>query len=310
MLLVPISWAKRVWALPFLSALAPSQRYAQQQGHKKLTDWARQLLLQVKRWLPDRTVIAVADSSYAVLELLAALQEKVTVITRLRLDAALYQPVPIRRVGKVGRNRKKGQRLATLAQLEKSDTTTWQKITFCEWYGRKEKTMEIASNTALWYHSGKPPVVIRWVLLRDPEKKLAATALLSTDLTLTAEQIVSYFIRRWTLETTFQEVRNHLGVETQRQWSDKAIARTTPCLLGLFSFVTLLANQLQCQGKLQTATAAWYQKKNLSFRDAIASVRTVCWQESNFCISQNQPDMIKLPPEVLYVWQQALAWPP
>lgn len=310
MLLVPIGWAKRVWALPFLSALAPSERYAQQQGkpHKKLTDWARQLLLQVKRWLPTRTVIAVADSSYAVLELLDALQEKVTVITRLRLDAALYEPAPFRAKGKVGRNRKKGKRLPTLAELEKAPTTVWQTLLFSEWYGQKQKTLEVATDTVVWYHSGKPPVAIRWVLVRDSEKKLATTALLSTDLTLAAEQIVTYFIRRWTMETTFQEVRSHLGVETQRQWSDKAIARTTPSLLGLFSIVTLLADQLQCQGKLQTASAAWYQKKNPTFSDAIASVRTICWQESNFCISQNQPDMIKLPPEVVYVWQQALAW--
>jgi hypothetical protein len=310
MLLVPISWAKRVWALPFLSALAPSERYAQQQGkpHKKLTDWARQLLLQVKRWLPDRTVIAVADSSYAVLELLAALREKVTLITRLRLDAALYEPVPQRTLGKAGRNRKKGQRLPTLAQLEKSASTTWQKITFGEWYGRKEKTMAIASNTALWYHSGKPPVAIRWVLLHDPDKKLATTALLSTDLTLSAEQIVSYFIRRWTMETTFQEVRSQLGVETQRQWSDKAIARTTPTLLGLFSIITILADQLQRLGKLQTASAAWYEKQSPTFSDAIASVRGYCWRKSSFCTSQNQLDMIKLPPEVVQIWQEALAW--
>ncbi len=75
MLLVPISWAKRVWALPFLTVLAPSERYYQKlsKGYKKLTDWAKQMLLQVKRWLPDREVIAVGDGSYSVLDLLTAL---------------------------------------------------------------------------------------------------------------------------------------------------------------------------------------------------------------------------------------------
>jgi hypothetical protein len=284
MLLVPISWAKRVWALPFLSALAPSEQYAQQQGktHKKLTDWARQLLLQVKRWLPDRTVIAVADSSYAVLELLAALQGKVTMITRLRLDAALYEPTSARPSGKRGRSRKKGQRLATLQQLAADPMTVWQELTFSEWYGQNQKTMEVATDTAVWYHSGKPPVAIRWVLLRDPLGKLDTTALLSTDETLKAEQIVTYFVRRWAIEVTFQEVRAHLGVETQRQWSEKAIARTTPVLLGLCSIVSLLAERLQTLGYLQTAKAAWYEKQQPTFSDAIASVRQYLWQQSNF----------------------------
>lgn len=221
MLLTSISWAKRVWAFPFLTVLAPSERYALNKGirHKKLTDWARQMLLQVKRWLPSRQVIAVGDSSYAVLELLAALQGKVTVITRLRLDAALYEPAPSRPAGKRGPNRKKGQRLATLQQVAEQPATQWQELTFSEWYGQNQKTMEIATGTAIWYHSGKPPVAIRWVRLRDPQGKLDTTALLSTKETLVAEQIVTYFVRRWTVEVTFQEVRAHLGVETQRQWS-------------------------------------------------------------------------------------------
>ena len=310
MLLVPISWAKRVWALPFLTVLAPSEGYAIKQGirHKKITDWAPQMLLQVKRWLPNCNLIAGGDSSYAVLELLAALQGKATLITRLRLDAALYEPASIRSPGKRGRSRKKGQRLATLQQLAQQAATQWQALTFSEWYGENQKTMEIATGTALWYHSGKPPVTIRWVLLRDPQGKLATTALLSTDQALTAQQIITYFVRRWTIEVTFQEVRAHLGVETQRQWSDKAIARTTPVLLGLFSIVTLLAHRLQILGSLQTAKAAWYEKRQPTFSDAMASVRQYVWQKSNFCTSTSQDDMVKLPRQQILIWQQALAW--
>jgi hypothetical protein len=315
MLLTPIRWANRVWALPFLTVLAPSERYALNKGirHKKLTDWARpggapQMLLQVKRWLPSRNVIAVGDSSYAVLELLAALQGKVTVITRLRLDAALYEPASARPSGKRGRSRKKGHRLATLQQLAREPTTVWQPLTFSEWYGQNQKTMEIATDTAVWYHSGKPPVAIRWLLLRDPQGKLDTTALLSTNEALAAEQIVTYFVRRWSVEVTFQEVRAHLGVETQRQWSHKAIARTTPVLLGLFSLVTLLAERLQTLGYLQTATAAWYEKRQPTFSDAIASVRQYLWQHSNFCTSTQQDDMVKLPRAQVLIWQQALAW--
>jgi DDE superfamily endonuclease len=310
MLLVPMSWAKRVWALPFFTVLAPSERYALKKGiqHKRLTDWARQMLLQIKRWLPNRNVIAVGDSSYAVLELLAALQGKVTVITRLRLDAALYEAASARPSGKRGRSRKKGPRLATLQQLASNPTTPWQSLTFSEWYGQNQQTMEMATDTAVWYHSGKPPVAIRWVLLPDPQGKLDTTALLSTDETLGAEQIVTYFVRRWCIEVTFQEVRAHLGVQTQRQWSDMAIARTTPVLLGLFSLVTLLAERLQALGCLQTATAAWYDKPQPTFSDAIGSVRQYLWQQSNFCTSTQQDDIVKLPRAQVLIWQQALAW--
>lgn len=310
MLLVPISWAQRVWALPFLTVLAPSERYNQGQGkkHKKLTDWARQMLLQLKRWLPEREIIALGDSSYAVIDLLAALQGKVSVITRLRLDAALYEPVPLRKEGQVGRSRKKGKRLPTLEQLAQQADTAWQTLVFSQWYGHKEKCMQIATGTALWYHSGKPPVAIRWVLLRDPEGRLETSALLSTDLALTAEQIVTYFMRRWSIEVTFGEVRAHLGVETQRQWSAKAIARSTPVLLGLFSLITLIADRLDKQGKLQIRQAAWYEKRYATFSDAIASVRQLLWQESNFYMSVQKDDMVKLPREQLQLLQQALAW--
>ena len=310
MLLVPISWAKRVWALPFLTVLAPSERYYQQQGktHKRLTDWARQMLLQIKRWLPNRSVIAVGDSSYAVLDLLNALREQVCVITRLRLDAALYQPAPPRRAGQRGRPRKKGNRLPTLQSYLHDEQLPWRKIVVSQWYGKKQRVLEIVSATAVWYHSGKPVVPLRWVLVRDPEGKLEPMALLSTDQGLSAKDIVSYFVRRWSVEVTFQETRAHLGVETQRQWSDLAIARTTPVLLALFSIVTLLAEQLQQQKKLRLATAAWYRKKHPTFSDALASVRQHLWQKSNFCMSHSEADMVKIPRTQLMLWQQTIAW--
>ena len=308
MLLVPISWASRVWALPFLTVLAPSERYAQQQGkeHKKITDWARQMLFKVKRWFPERDLIAVGDSSYAVIELLAAVREHLTMITRLRLDAALYEPAPERVPGRPGRNRKKGKRLPTLQQIMKGPATGWQKIKLSQWYGYTEKEMEIATATAVWYHSGKPAIPLRWVLLKDPEDKLAPTALLSTDLELTAEEIVTYFVRRWSVEVTFEEARAHLGVETQRQWSDKAIERTTPVLFGLFSFITLLANRLQQQGKLQIATSAWYKKEKPTFSDTIAAVRRLFWNKINFSTSDNQHDMVKIPKPLLSHFQHIL----
>lgn len=310
MLLAAVGWAKRIWALPFLTVLAPSERYAKEEGkqHKKITDWARQMLLQLKRWLPDREVIVVGDSSYAVIELLAAVREQLTVITRLRLDAALYEPAPPREPGKPGRKRKKGKKLPTLKEVLKHSATKWQKVQLSQWYGYTEKIMEVTTAAAVWYHSGKPVVSLRWILLRDAEGKLAPIALLSTDQHLSAEEIVTYFVRRWSIEVTFEEARAHLGVETQRQWSEKAIERTTPVLLGLYSIITLLANRLQEQGKLQIATSAWYKKEKPTFSDSIAAVRKLLWNKVDFSTSGNQNDIIKIPKPLLTHFQHILAY--
>ena len=313
MLLNHISWSNRVWALPFLTVLAPSKRYAQEHDkpHEKVTDWARQMLLQVRRWLPEREIIVVADSSYAVIDFLDSVRQELTFITRLRLDAALYEPAPARVLGRPGQNRKKGNRLPTLEEEIKNPDTQWQEIKLSQWYGQSEKKMEIATETAWWYHSEKPVIPLRWVLLRDPEGKLDPMALLSTDQELSAEMIITYFVRRWSVEAaaavTFEEVRAHLGVETQRQWSDKAIDRTTPTLLGFFSIITLLANSLQQQGELQIATSAWYKKEKPAFSDAIVAVRRLLWQNTNFSTSDNQSDMIKIPRSLLSHFQHILA---
>ncbi len=116
--------------------------------------------------------------------------------------------------------------------------TPWKRVTVTGWYGGGERVVGISTATAVWRHSGMPVVPIRWVLVRDPLGRFDPQALLCTDPAQDPVQILRWFVQRWQLEVTFREVRDHLGVETQRQWSDQAIARTTPCLLGLFSLVT------------------------------------------------------------------------
>lgn len=292
MLLVPISWAQRIWALPFMTVLAPSERYNLQQGrrHKKLTDWARQMLLQLRRWLPNRLIIIVADSSYAVLELLDAVRLKVCLITRLRLDAALYEPLAPKPEGKRGPQGKKGARLPTLQEVLLDPQTNWTSVTIPQWYSRGPKEMLLVTETAVWYHAGKPPVPIRWVLLKAADGSGEEAALLSTNLELSPLEIINYFIRRWTMEVTFEEARLHLGVESQRQWSDLAIARTTPVLFGLFSIVTLWADTLQSQNLLHLRPTAWYQKQRPTFSDAIASVRYRIWQKQKLSMSTFEDD--------------------
>ncbi len=186
MWLAPIPWAHRTWALPVLTALASSERYYQEMGrtHKKLTDWARRMIAQLRLWLPHRTLVIVADSSYAVLDLLhfcQSMTRPVTFITRLRLDAALYEPAPPRLPGHMGRPRLKGQRLPTLKQLLDQPATPWTAV-MVPWYDGTLRRVENASHTAVWYHKGKAPVPIRWVLIRDPMGAFRPQALLCTDL--------------------------------------------------------------------------------------------------------------------------------
>lgn len=298
-LLVPIPWAARVWALPFLTVLAPSERYHQERGmrHKKLTDWGRQMILQLRRWLPTRHLVVVADSSYAVLELLARcarLGRPVTMITRLRLDAALYDPAPPRVAPTRGRPRLKGKRQPTLAQRTTDVATVWQRLTV-RWYGGTSRTIEVATATAVWYHSGMVPVALRWVLIRDPEAHFAPQALLCTDLECAPQQIVEWFVLRWQLEVTFHEVRTHLGVETQRQWSHLAILRTTPALFALFSVVTLFAHQLLDGQALPLRHAAWYSKTDPTFGDTLAFVRQHLWPVTFSSMSSSDSEMVQIP---------------
>lgn len=176
MLLAPIPWAGRVWALPFLTALVPSVRACRERGrrHKPLLDVGRQLALQARRWLPGRDLVVVGDGGFSALLFLDAMRRgRITAITRLRLDAALYEPAPSRPPGTNGRPRTKGVRLPTLAATLTAEDTLWRRLTVPGWYGAGERVIEIASGTAVWRHGGMPVVPIRWVLVRDPAKRLS-----------------------------------------------------------------------------------------------------------------------------------------
>jgi hypothetical protein len=297
-LLAPVDWAARVWALPFLTALCPSERYApyvaRRRRHKPLAERARGLLGQVRRWLPHRALIVVADSSYAVLELLAwCTRHTLTVISRLRLDAALYEPAPARRPGQVGRQRLKGPRVPKLVERLTDPHTPWQTVQLA-WYGQPARRLQLASGTAVWYHSGKPPVAIRWVLVRDPKGRCEPLGLLSTDLELEARQILLYYMRRWSMESTFQAARAYLGIDGQRQWHDLAVARSTPARLGLFSLVALIVRRQPAWQQI-FRQSAWEKKPRPTFADGLAHVRRALWRQLGFWLSQAADDPQKSP---------------
>ena len=194
MWLTTIPWAHRTWALPVLTALAPSERYHLKIGkpHKKITDWARQMILQLRRWLPHRRIVVVADSSYAALDLPVV---HVTFITRLRRDAALYDP--LRLVGQMGRTRVKGQRLPTLKTLLDCPDTRWMSAALA-WYDGVTRTVEFSSQTALWITRASPLCPL-WVLIRDPLKQFDSQALLVVH-------------GEWFPKRTFQEENRNSGI--------------------------------------------------------------------------------------------------
>ena len=146
-----------------------------------------------------------------------------------------------------------------------------------KWYGNTIKHIRFLTGVCLWHTPGQKPAPIRWVLVVDPDGKCKPEAFFSTDLQLTPVQIVEYFVLRWSVDVTFEECRRHLGVETQRQWSDKAIARSTPALMSLFSIVCLIALRLSERIQLLPQTTAWYQKEWTTFSDVLTFVRRHIW---------------------------------
>jgi hypothetical protein len=188
------------------------------------------------------------------------------------------------------------------------EDTEWTTLKVDQWYGEGPREVEVASDTAIWYHAGKPPVAIRWVLIRDPQERFKPQALLSTNRDHTSAQILAWFVRRWTMEVTFEEARAHLGMETQRQWNDRAIARSTPAVLSLFSIVTLTAHLLIEKGASPVRCTAWYTKTYPTFSDAIALVRRQLWDHIHFSTSQQETDMVKMPRDLFERFMDVMSY--
>ena len=296
-LVVTPPWTTRCWALPILSVPAPTPQVSERLGlrHKTIAQWARQMIRVVRRWLPHVTITVLGDQAYSVVELAHACRRcGVRLIAPLRLDAVLHEAPPPRQPGTRGRPPLKGRRLPTLAERLNDAATPWQPLCV-RWYDGRVRCLQISSGTALWYRSGQPPLPLRWVLVRHGDAQYPPRAYFSTCPSDQAGDIVACFIKRWSIETTFEESRAHLGFETQRQWSDLAIERTTPCLLGLYSIVALLAHNLYLDGRLTVRKSAWYVKEQATFSDALASVRRRLWEAEYFSTSASDTDRVEIP---------------
>jgi hypothetical protein len=298
MLLTPLPWTTRAWALPFLTILALHPSTSAQLGkrHKSCIDRVMQLVRVLRHWLPERRLVLVTDGALVAVKLgLRCLQQQVTFVSRLRLDSRLFEPPTAKSPHQSGRQAKVGKRQSRLQERLEHPDTAWTRQRVA-WYGGKQRVVEFVTGTAWWSTpSEKRPLPIRWVLLRDPAGKFASSALLCTDLEAAPQQVIAWYVLRWNVEVTFQEARAHLGMETQRQWSDRAIERTTPSLLALFSLVTLLAQQLTQAQPLPVRTTAWYAKAQPTFADALAVVRRHFWQQKPFFNSRSFPGLERLP---------------
>ena len=298
---VTVAWTKQRWALPFLCVLATTPEVSAPLGkqHQTVGMRAHQMISLVRRWLADRSIKLMGDTASSILELgLQAKAQQVSLVTTGRVDAVLHEPPPERTQHTIARPPVVGQRLPSLEQGLHDPETVWQQSTL-DWYGEGERTLELCTGTALWYRSGSAPLPMRWVLTRDPSGKRPPKAIWSTDPTQTAQQIVRDFMKRWSLELTFEESRALLGIETQRQWADLAIERSTPRLFGLYSLVTLFGRALHPDGQMPVAQAAWYRQQRATFRDVLALVRRHLWGHGTFPTLAADPGVVLVPRSTL-----------
>lgn len=277
-------FAGRTWGLPFLTLLCPSERADAAAGrpHRPLPEQAIRGLRLISRWMRRRLFVMVGDGGFACQKLFQSLPGKVVCVARGRMDARLFDPPPPREMGKRGRPRVIGGRQQTPRERLEASTTDWTRMTIAGWKtanGNANQPVDVATGTALWNrHAFTVPV--RWILTRDVSRRAEPRVILCSDPSRSAGQILSWYAMRWAVEVTFEESRRHLGVETQRQWSDRSIRRTTPLLFGLFSLVSLWASELAGRtGNLPVLAASWYRKPEPTFADCLAAVRRLLWAE-------------------------------
>jgi len=300
---VSVPWSRRFWALPFLIVPVLSEKTCERlkKPHRSGVEWSILLIRKIRVWLPDREIVLIGDGGYAAIGLIRTCQRlKVTLVARLRIDAKVYDFPEPQPSNKRGPKPKKGKRQASFTERLADPKTKWETVTV-RWYQGEEKQLEVATDISLWHQTKNLPVSIRWVLLRYEEenertkKKTIKTGVLFCSRTsATAVEIVEAFVSRWNIEVMFEEIRAHLGFETQRQWSKRAMGRMTPCLFGVFSLVVLIAKTLHPEG-IPVQQSAWYDKNEATFSDVLAAVRLDLWSGMKYDDSSSSVDTCVIP---------------
>lgn len=265
-MLVKFPWTTRSFALPFFCVLRTPENYPKniKREARSGTKLLCQMLCVIRHWFPHLSITLVGDGDYA-RALLGSFCQRLSIglVSRLRADARLYD---------FATDKKRKSRLAQLGnRLERPQESLWEKITI-RWYGGRTHEVKVSSKNGLW-RAGKKSAVIAlkavWVQLRPHDEII----LMTTNLDISIITIIEEYVRRWNIEVTFRECREHLGVETQRQWSDYAIARSTPLLFALYTLITLIGNAIFNTKGVIAESTAWYRKSHLTFSDLLESVR-------------------------------------
>jgi hypothetical protein len=307
--LVRLPFARRPWALPVLVALYRSKQDNRKRGrpHKTPAELMQVLLRLMLRWFPGRSFRFAGDAGYGshdMAELAARSRGRLHLVSKFHPKANLYLPPP-RVAGKRpnGRPRKKGAKLPSPQQVVASSPAARRDVA---WYGGGRRDVEVVSGTGHWYKGGAGLVEVRWVFVRDLTGTHRDEYFYTTDLTLTPPGVIEHYAQRWNIETTFAEMRSYLGLETTRGWCERTVLRAEPCLLGLYSVVTMLYDQLP-EGARAEPGVDWDGKATVTFSDAITAVRRWLWTSWAFATGDHEAPFAKLPEPLRRALLYALA---
>lgn len=296
---VKFPFASRPWALPVLCALYRTREVNERdrRRHKTPIVLARQLIATLMHWFPQRTFILLGDGHYASHELAAFCRRhhrRLTLVSLLHPRAHLCEAPPPRRPGQMGRRRIRGAKLPHPQDAVAAAGRKRQRATV-GWYGGQKRRVEWVSQTAHWYKATEGLVPIRWVFVHDLEGTHQDRYVYSTGPNLSPPAIITLYTGRWPIEVTFQEAKQHLGLATPRNRTDKSVLRTAPCLLGLFSVVAVVFHRHLHGKPARPRMDPWQPKREATFSDALAAVRRLLWQETVLAESDQTGALKNLP---------------
>lgn len=293
-MLVSFPFAQRPWALPVLVALYRTKEQNKKEGrrHKTPVELARQLLAVLMRWFPAREFVLTGDGGFSAHALAHDAHARGAVyVGRFQPAANLYALPAESRRPRNGRPRMKGRKLPSPEKVVAHARRTRQTVA---WYGGGRRQVAVVTGTGHWYKSGVGLVEVRWVFVHDLTGTHRDEYFFSTDITMTAKEIIEQFTGRWSIEVTFEEVRAYLGLETTRGWSEKTVLRMAPSLFGLYSVVALMYAELPAKAK-EEGKIRWTGKETVTFSDAITAVRRWLWRTWVFEQGGHRAAFSKLP---------------